>query len=1047
MNFSSTYFNSFCSDFQQEVIRKSEEDGTTHEDKFTELMLDALEEADETENAFVCYHKKTGIKVNGYGINDSGDILDIFVSEYAGNILPVSIPKSKTELIFRRAENYFEKCLDGYYINLEEAQPVFDLSDRIYRFSSELRKIRFFLLTDRISRLEEIKDKEQGDFIYTYQVWDIERYHKLISSGKNRESITIKLKEDFNSPLPCLYEGDENPVYSSYFAVIHGKTLVALYDEYGPRLLERNVRSFLQVRGKVNKGIRDTVLNNPEMFLAYNNGLSTTAENITTEVVGGREYITQIHDFQIVNGAQTTATLHDTYIKKKDSIDLEFIRVPIKLTVLRDTSELNTLVPKISEYSNTQNKIDMADFSSNHPFHIKMEELSARIRAPSKEGIQLESYWYYERVRGQYLNKRNRESTSSKKKLFEKIYPKKQKFEKTELPVFEHTWQMRPYDVSLGKQKNYKLFMSEMESETKVEPDEKYFMNAVAKAILYKETYSIVRKELEGGYRSNIVTYSIAYLNYKTGNKISLERIWKDQDICDELRNILSYLVKDIQQFIITAPEGRNVTEYCKKKECWDKLCQENIVLSEEVSAAFSITGEKRKSCVFTKKSSKSGRSGSVSISSVSPEDWEKIASWGLETGYLNPKQRSVAKKIFYNKKAGKYCSADLMLDALNVINIANDAGFIFSFSSLSEEEDSKKSYESSKEIAKANFESPAISSVKTSGISDEMIEAELFRILKKYGGKCNLSDIIGKMEKEWEGQLTEYDLAKYKSGYPRWRVRVSSMKNHFIENKILKKYSKNGIWVLNPHNESARIKNLGEIDPETGPIRDNYGKILNTGISDEKMEKDIIHVLIEHKGAAKFSVLISELEDIWVGMLNEVDLEKSRTGSVRWRARVSSKKNILIKKGILCKHRQAGIWKLAKNLNNDAVWVDEANLSAKLELDGDLKDKNSPVSENNVINIPDIQKTIIQILSDNGGSDKMKHVHYELIRLSKLSDPKYQGIPNKRSAIRSEMISGKKSLVKAGLLEKKVVAGKWKLTPKAMETIDVSKSSNETAD
>jgi len=193
MNFNQSYFNSFCSDFIQDIIRGSEEDGTTHEDKFTELIMDALEEADETENAIVCYHKKTGLKVNGYGMNDSSDVMDIFISEYSGQVPPTSIPKSDIESAFRRAEKFFEKCLDGYYRSLEEAQPVYDLSDRIYRFSSELRKIRFFLLTDKTSRLEEIKDKERGDFIYTYQVWDINRYHKLVSSGKNRESITIKL--------------------------------------------------------------------------------------------------------------------------------------------------------------------------------------------------------------------------------------------------------------------------------------------------------------------------------------------------------------------------------------------------------------------------------------------------------------------------------------------------------------------------------------------------------------------------------------------------------------------------------------------------------------------------------------------------------------------------------------------------------------------------------------------------------------------------------------------------------------------------------------
>lgn len=1042
MNYNGTSFNSFCNDFIQEIIRDSEEDETTREDKFTEIMLDALEEADETENAVICYHKKTGLKVNGYGMNDSGDILDIFVSEFSGQVPSVSLPKSETEQIFRRAENFFEKCLDGYYINLEEAQPVYDLSDLIYRYSSEFRKIRFFLLTDRSSKLEEIKDKEQGDFIYTYQVWDINRYYKLFSSGKNRESITIKLKEDFKSPLACLCEGGENPVYSSYFAVIPGKTLVALYDEYGPRLLERNVRSFLQVRGKVNKGIRDTILNDPEMFLAYNNGLSTTAENISTEVFEGRTYITQIRDFQIVNGAQTTATIHDTYTKNKDSVELDFIHVPMKLTVLRDSSDLNKLVPKISEYSNTQNKIDMADFSSNHPFHVKMEELSSRIRAPSKEGIQLESYWFYERVRGQYLNKRNREGTPGKKKIFDKVYPKDQKFDKTEYPVFEHTWQMRPYDVSDGKQKNYKLFMSEMQSGNVVVPDEKYFMDAIAKAILHKETYSIVRKELDGGYRPNIVTYSIAYLNYKTDSKISLEKIWKEQDICDELRGVLSHLVKDIQQFIITAPKGRNVSEYCKKKECWDKLCQENIALQGNLREAFSAASKRKITGNFKEELTDLANSGAISVNKMSPEDWERLADWGMETRHLYPKQRSIVKKIYSNLKAGKYCSSDLMDDALQIIAIAKDCGFKFT-SEISAKNNEIPRYNGYSEHSFKGNTISAPSSGNCSGLSDEVIKTELVRILEKEGGRCKLSKILGLLKTEWEDQFTEYDLETDSSGNLRWRVRVSSMKNELIESKVLKKSTNFGLWVLYPHYNSTKTPTVTIKTQSAEVERDKNGKIINTGISDEIIEEEIINVLVKHGGSAQPSVFLSDLETVWKDILNEVDLEKSATGSIRWRARVSSKKRPLIEKGILDKNSPSGIWKLDKKVYDSAfqAYKDRQSVSAVKDLI--FKENNDIILNKEMGNISFIQKSIIQILAENGGADNMKHVHSELLKMSKSSDINHADSLIKGKRIRSEMISAKNALVKAGLLDKKVMGGKWKLTTKGMDMINVSRSGN----
>lgn len=1057
MKFNQIIFDLFCSEFGQQIIRGSEEDGTTHEDKFTELILDALEEADETENTFIAYHKKTGIKVNGYGINDSGEVLDLFVSEYSGQIPAVSIPKSEIESAFKRAENFFEKSVNGYYRNLEEAQPVYDLSDRIFRFSSDLRKIRFFLLTDKTSRLEEIKEKKQGGFTYTYQVWDIGRYHNLVSSGKSRESITIKIKDEFESLLPCLNEGGKNPVYTSYLAVMPGKTLVKLYDEYGPRLLERNVRSFLQVRGNVNKGIKNTVLKDPEMFLAYNNGLSTTAEEVTTEVIDGRTYITQIRDFQIVNGAQTTATIHDTYVNNKNAVDLESIYVPMKLTVLKDSSELNEFVPKISQYSNTQNKIDMADFSSNHPFHMKMEEISARLRAPSKEGIQLESYWFYERVRGQYLNKRNREMTPARKKVFDKVYPKNQKIEKTELPVYEHTWQMKPWEVSLGKQKNYKLFMNELASGNEIVPDEKYFADAVAKAILYKETYSIVRKELEGGYRPNIVTYAIAYLNYKTKSKISLDRIWKEQGICDELRNVLSQLVRDIQQFIITAPEGRNVTEFCKKKECWYKLQMEKFELDESVSAAFSTTGKVEYSfspleelikseipaSVFDntdsryygdklsveynkpaddsgaalisssnpersvpssveespeyinhfsvsigpsddresllkenaegednfsmvlkspektdssfnsqdkmsepnldgrhfvikqddqgKKSSlkdadaellssqKSKSSGSfikrppkksapASVGRVSQKDWEKIAEWGLDTGNLDPEQQDVAARFASSAESDSYRSPDLMLEGLVVLNIAKEKGFEFSSNSKLWQNNSEGSDTPFEKTSGKTSDSLFVST-EFSGISDDIIELEIVRVLKKHGGKCRLTDIIEELGSNLKDRLTEYDLEKHRFGYPRWRIRVMEMKSHLVDIGILQNRFSWDVWALNVDSDAEDKNNpLGEINLSSGKNRQS--------ITDEKIEEDIIRVLAKKGGSAHLSLILSELEDMWrVGVLSKDDRLRNKAGSIRWRSRVVSMKTALIENDILTKKTPAGLWVLSDSI------------------------------------------------------------------------------------------------------------------------------------
>src|SRR5690606_35207677 len=135
--------------------------------------------------------------------------------------------------------------------------------------------------------------------------------------------------------IPCLAMPSNNDLYECYLGIVPGNLLSALYKNYGTRLLESNVRAFLQQTGKVNKGIRDTIKDNPHMFLPYNNGLATTAQEVKTRIdEKGQLLITGVKDFQIVNGGQTTASIFHT--EKKFKADLSEVFVQMKLTVIKD---------------------------------------------------------------------------------------------------------------------------------------------------------------------------------------------------------------------------------------------------------------------------------------------------------------------------------------------------------------------------------------------------------------------------------------------------------------------------------------------------------------------------------------------------------------------------------------------------------------------------------------------------------------------------------------------------------------------------------------
>ena len=214
----------------------------------------------------------------------------------------------------------------------------------------------------------------------------------------------------------------------------------------GARLLEQNVRVFLQARGNVNRGLRNTISNYPEMFFAYNNGITATAESIETVASPNGLLLTGMRNFQIVNGGQTTASIHAALRNRE--VDLDRVFVQMKLSIVNSDRALE-IVPKISEYANTQNRVSAADFFSNHPFHIRMEGFSRRLYAPSRDGTFRQSKWFYERARGQYQDARGR-LTQAERRRFDLEYPKPQMFTKTDLAKFLNVWRDKPDVVSRG---------------------------------------------------------------------------------------------------------------------------------------------------------------------------------------------------------------------------------------------------------------------------------------------------------------------------------------------------------------------------------------------------------------------------------------------------------------------------------------------------------------------------------------------------------------------------------------------------------------------
>jgi hypothetical protein len=425
--------------------------------------------------------------------------------------------------------------------------------------------------------------------------------------------------------------------YETYLVILPGDLIFRLYEEFGARLFEFNVRSFLQAKGKVNKGLRDTLRNEPERFLAYNNGITATADEIEAGLFMGEMTISRIRGLQIVNGAQTTASIHRA--KKTDKIDISKVALAMKLTLV-EPAKLTEFVPLIARYSNMQNVIQVSDLSANNEFHIGVEQLSEKIWCPGEE-----ERWFYERARGAYQVAAARFGTTpARRKEFERECPKSNRFSKTDLAKFLMSWWQRPQTVSRGAQKNFAIFMAELPERFSADwrPDESFYREVVALAILFRVAQSVIRRAKLQSYGANVLTFMIAKLSADFGAQLDLPGIWESQDVSPELMRVFEDWAPRIHAAIITGAGRSNVTEWCKKDESWTYIKALDLGLADQ--APVEIVSEAAEPGETPSAPQVNGEDDLVGLCCrVDGAGWAKVVAWGAENGRIAKFDQRVA--------------------------------------------------------------------------------------------------------------------------------------------------------------------------------------------------------------------------------------------------------------------------------------------------------------------------------------------------------------------------------------------------------------------
>lgn len=649
-------------EFHRELIADIQGDadvqGLITAEAFFEKVTDLLTETGEIDEANRAYYEgsigKSVLKVDGYGGDpaENANILTLILCDFAITNEVRAINKADAENFQKRLYRFLEASLDANFRNsLEESSNGFSLAQLISVRWQHIEKIKFIVATNAsfnarsdAEPLDPLDDKP-----ISLSVWDLKRLKQFVEQGQARADLIINFADDFGGSVPVLKASTGSDTFESYLAVIPGWQLASIYDKWGPRLLEANVRSFLQARGKVNKGIRDTIRDEPHMFFAYNNGLSATADSIELEKTADGFVLSNATNLQIVNGGQTTASLHAA--RKLFEQQLKNVHVQMKLTIVPNLLS-EQVVPKISEYANSQNKVNAADFFANHPFHVKVEELSRKLLAPAGELGYRETKWFYERARGQYADERARRTIAERKK-FDAEFPKSQFFTKTDLAKIENTFSCLPHIVSLGAQKNFTEFAKNIGKAWGSNGDsfdELWFKRLIARIILFRAMEKLVSNAdwYQGGYRANIVTFGLAKVVYdlnRLDKVIDFDLIWKNQTLPVQLNLALLEAGEIAQEVITSPPKGiQNASEWAKKEICWKWVAEKSadyMAKPDKISISKDLAISRVKDA---KRSAELDQSvnAEIEVFKLGSELWRSALAWGISKDLLSPKERGI---------------------------------------------------------------------------------------------------------------------------------------------------------------------------------------------------------------------------------------------------------------------------------------------------------------------------------------------------------------------------------------------------------------------
>lgn len=626
---------------------------TPHE--FTRQVLEGLGEAGVIENPVplpsggVGRFGKLEYEISGFSIPDDDDPerIVIVATLYRGDGPSSALNAGELRNAAVRAARFVLASFKGLHTRIEPANTeASDLARRLLDLKDRIHTVRIAILTDSRTGARSVSETEAGSVRFAVDVYDIERLFRILGKGRTREDIEFDFSSAQPGPIPCLVVPAAGAGYDAYLTALPGNVLADVYDRYGTRLLELNVRAFLGIRGRktVNAGLRETITKSPDHFLAFNNGIVATVDSIeTARQPDGTVTIGRVSGLQIVNGGQTTASLHRA--RRVDKAMLNAVSVPAKLIHVRG-GDLQAMVTSISRSANSQNTVQPADFSANDPFHVRVEALANNTWCADGR-----TRWFYDRARGSYEVAQERASVSAPLlRKFKAESPKDKRFTKTDLAKYLSAWEGYPHLVCFGGQKNFQSFMQRLKEagQDAAALDEAWYRRFIAITILFRSAQKTIRRLAFPAYQANIAAYLIAGIGVAAAGRLDFERIWSTQALSDELNVLVESWAKEIDRLLRNSAGQKMPTEWSKKEQCWTDIRARLPVIADpppEFLAACGIVDADEE-----QEDAEALGSDELDLvrqaQDVPAPEWQAVAQWGRTTRGIDWRLDSVVRTM-----------------------------------------------------------------------------------------------------------------------------------------------------------------------------------------------------------------------------------------------------------------------------------------------------------------------------------------------------------------------------------------------------------------